>query len=324
MLRRQKVLAGVERPARPARAAETTPERSPRPEHSSRDDDGPRTHPRHVRPVQRAAWDRRSRLADAWVLALLAATVVPLLYLLSVSLMGRGETVAGVLLTSDPQWTSWTEPVTGSTLPRAIVNSVLAASGAALLSLAMALPGAWAVVRFRTGGRTLAATLLSPWLLPPIVAVVPLLTLLRVAGLNNSVLGLTLVYALVNVPVAVWLLEGFVRRLPREIEEAARVDGAGTARTLVAIVTPLLAPALVAVGIIVAILSYNELLLATFLTQSAESQTVPVALSLFSGDRTPHFGKIAAASWIAVVPVVALALLAQRRLVGGLTAGAQR
>ncbi len=274
--------------------------------------------------ARRAASPRRSILAEGFVLALLAATVVPLLYLLSVSFMGRGETVAGVLITSDPQWSNWTQTLTDSTLPRAVVNSVAAATAGALVSLALALPGAWTVARFRTGGRTLGATLLSPWLLPPIVAVVPLLSLLRVLQLNNTLAGLALVYALVNVPVAVWLLEGFVRGLPVEIEEAARLDGAGTLRTLTAVVTPLLAPALVAVGIIVAILNYNEFLLATFLTQSADSQTVPVALSLFYGDRTPHFGKIAAASIIGVVPVFALAVLFQRWLVGGLTAGAHR
>jgi len=257
------------------------------------------------------------------VLAILAATVVPLGYLLSVAFMTRGETVAGVLVTSDPQWVNWTSLV-ASPLPRAVLNSVLVASGGALLTLALALPGAWAVTRFRTGGRSLEATLLSPWLLPPIVAVVPLLWLLRVLGLNNSLLGLTLVYALVNVPVGVWLLEGFVRRLPVEIEEAALIDGAGTLRTLLTVVSPLLAPALVAVGIVVGILNYNEFLLGTFLTHSPDAQTVPVALSLFYGDRTPHFGKIAAASIVGVVPVLALAVLLQKRLVGGLTAGSHR
>lgn len=252
------------------------------------------------------------------------AALLPLLYLLSVSLMGRDETVAGVLWPAVPRWSNWTDVLTGSALPRAVLNSVVTAAGATLLTLALALPGAWAVARYRTGGRTLAATLLSPWLLPPIVAVVPLLTLLRVLGLNNTLLGLGLVYALVNVPVAVWLLEGFVRRLPREIEEAATVDGAGTWRLLGSVVAPLLAPALVAVGIIVAILNYNEYVLAAFLTQSEHAQTVPVALSLFYGDRTPHFGKIAAASLIGVAPVVAAAVVFQRRLVSGLTAGVGR
>ena len=280
--------------------------------------------PAPARSAVRGPRRRRSVLAEGLVLAILAATLVPLLYLLSVSLMGRGETVAGVLVPSEPQWVNWAQVLTGSTLPRAVLNSILVATASALLTLALATPGAWAVVRFRTGGRTLEATILSPWLLPPVVAVVPLLWLLRLLGLNNSLLGLTLVYALVNVPVGVWLLEGFVRRLPVEIEEAARLDGAGTVRTLASVVTPLLAPALVAVGIVVGILGYNEFLLATFLTQSPDTQTVPVALSMFYGDRTPHFGKIAAASLVGVAPVLGLAVVAQRWLVGGLTVGSHR
>ncbi len=89
-------------------------------------------------------------------------------------------------------------------------------------------------------------------------------------------------------------------------------------------VTPLVAPALVAVGIIVAVLNYNEFLLATFLTQSPDAQTLPVVLSLFYGERTPHYGKIAAASLIGVIPVFATAVFLQRWLVGGLTTGAVR
>lgn len=270
--------------------------------------------------------ERRVRarpVASSLLFVALTVTLVPLLYLFSVSLMGRDETVAGVMWSADPHWSNWSD-VLATDIPRSILNSVLAAIGGALISLAFAVPGAWAIVRHNAGGRTLGATLMSPWLLPPIVAVVPLLTLLRVIGLNNTLVGLTLVYALVNVPVAVWLLEGFVRRLPVELEEAARIDGAGSARMLWSVVVPLLLPSLVAIGIIVGILNYNEFLLATFLTQSVDAQTFPVALSLFYGDRTPHFGKIAAASFIGVIPVFAAAVFFQRWLVGGLTAGAVR
>lgn len=262
-------------------------------------------------------------LATVWIAVALLVTLVPILYLFSVSLMGRNETVSGVLWSADPHWSNWGD-VLGSDIPRSILNSLLAALGGAALTLALALPGAWAIARFRTGGAALGATLMSPWLLPPIVAIVPLLTLLRMLHLNNTLLGLTLVYALANIAVAVWLLEGFVRRLPIELEEAATIDGAGSLRTLVSIIAPLLAPSLVAVGIIIAILNYNEFLLATFLTQSADTQTFPVALSMFYGDRTPHFGKIAAASFMGVIPVFAAAVFFQRWLVGGLTAGAVR
>jgi multiple sugar transport system permease protein len=267
---------------------------------------------------------RRGILSSVVLAALVLFFVVPLLYLVSVSLMGRNETGQGVLLPAVPQVSNWTEVLTQSDLLRGIANSLIAAIGGAVVSLLIALPGAWAMVRFRTGGATLAGTIMSPWLLPPIVAVVPLFTLLRVLGANNTLWGLTLVYALVNVPVAIWLLEGFLRKLPIEIEEAARIDGAGSLRVLVSVVAPLVAPALVAVGIIAGVLNYNEFLLATFLTQSPDARTLPVVLSLFYGERTPHVGKIAAASVIGVIPVFAAAVFLQRWLVGGLTSGAVR
>ncbi|GAA2554675.1 multiple sugar transport system permease protein [Neomicrococcus aestuarii] len=249
------------------------------------------------------------------------ATFLPLAYLISVSLMGRDETVSGILWTLDPQFSNWSDVLFSSDIPRSIGNSLIAATFGALLSLAGGLPGAWAIVHYKTGGRALSALVTSPWLLPPVVAVIPLFILLRVLNLNDSLVGLTLIYALINLPIAVWLLEGFLHKIPSSIFDAAAVDGAGPWRTLVSIVTPLMLPALIAIGTIIAILNYNEFLLATFLTQSVESQTAPVALSLFYGDRTPHFGKIAAASVIVVIPVFAAATFLQRWMIDGLVNG---
>lgn len=262
-----------------------------------------------------------NRMSTAVVAITLAVVIVPLAYLASVSLMGRDEVTSGVLVPATPAWSNWSDVVTGTELLRGVGNSLFAAAVGAALTLAFALPAAWAIVRYRTGGATLGGTLMSPWLLPPIVAVVPLFTLLRILELNNTLIGLTLVYALVNLPVAIWLLEGFLRRLPSELDEAARMDGAGPVRLLLSIIAPVVSPALVSIGIIVAILNYNEFLLATFLTQSDDAQTLPVVLSMFYGERTPHYGKIAAASLVGIVPVFAAAVLFQRRLVGGLAAG---
>ena len=278
------------------------------------------------RVIRRGATDRRRSAGRpvGWILVLLvllAFSLLPLLYLFSVSLMSKEETVAGILFSRTPKWSNWLEVLTQSDVPQGLLNSSLVALAGAVLTLVFALPGAWAIVRYRTGGATLANLVTAPWLLPPIVAVVPLFFLLRVVGLNGTLVGLTLAYALVNIPVAVWLLEGFVRRIPVELDEAAQLEGAGVYRILWSIVTPLMVPALVAVGIICTILNYNEFLLATFFTQSGKSQTLPVVLSLFYGDRTPHYGKIAAASVIGVVPVFAAAAFFQRWLVGGLTAG---
>lgn len=280
-----------------------------------------RNRPARTRPGAGVRTGRRPDWAAGIVLLSIAATLIPLAYLLSVSLMGRDETVSGILFSSSPQFSNWVEAVQGTDLLRSIANSITAAACGALLSLVCGLPGAWAMARQGTGGKTLAGVLTSPWLLPPIVAVIPLFTLLRILGLNDTLPGLTLVYALVNLPVAVWLLEGFVCRLPSEVFEAAAIDGAGPWRQLGLIVLPLMWPALIAVGTIIAILNYNEFLLATFLTQSPDAQTAPVVLSLYYGDRTPHFGKIAAASAIVVVPVFAAATLLQRWMVDGLTSG---
>ncbi|MCW4386380.1 carbohydrate ABC transporter permease [Salinibacterium sp. SYSU T00001] len=274
-----------------------------------------------ARIARQSAVNSRSGLATATLAVGLVFTLVPLLYLVSVSLMDRAEITSGIVVSADPKWQNWADVLAGSPIPRAILNSFIAAVLGAALTLAFALPGAWAIVRYRTGGRTLAATLMSPWLLPPIVAVIPIMTLLRTLDLANTLAGLTIVYALVNIPVAVWLLEGFIRKLPIEIDEAAQLDGAGSWRVLLSIVTPLVAPALVAVGIIVAILNYHEFLLATFLTQSADSQTLTVVLSLFLGERLAHTGKIAAAAVIGILPLFALATVMQRWLVEGLTSG---
>lgn len=277
------------------------------------------------RPSSKTPQGRRSRagslLASGWVLGALVIVLVPLLYLVSLSLMTQGQISAGILFPGDPAWQNWAA-AWDSPIPRGVVNSLAAAFIGALVTLVLAVPGAWTIARHRTGGKTLNGLILSPWLLPPIVAIVPLLTLLRMVGLNNTLTGLTLVYALMNVPVAIWLLDGFIRRIPVDIEEAGRIDGANELQLLRRIVVPLLAPALIAVGVIIAILNYNEFLFATFLTQSEESQTVTVLLAGMLSERVQDFGRIAASSLIAVIPIFTIAVLLQRWLVEGLTTGA--
>jgi len=265
---------------------------------------------------------RRASPVAIVVLAIaLAGTLVPLLYLLSVSFMNQGQVSSGLIVPTEPAPRNWSDALASGTLLPGIANSLVAAIVGAVLTLAFALPAAWAMARSRTGGRLLAGTILSPWLLPPIVAVLPLFTLLRILHLNNTLIGLALVYALANTPVAIWLLEGFVRRIPTELDEAAQLDGAGPFRVLVRIVVPLLAPGLIAVGVIVAVLNYHEFTLATFLTQGPQSQTLPVVLSNMLSERIQNFGKIAAASIIGVIPVFAGAVFLQRWLVAGLTSG---
>lgn len=276
-----------------------------------------------TRPPSRAL--RRTPVTARVVLGLaLLGSLVPLLYLVSVSFMSQGQVSAGSLLPTDPTLSTWSAALEGGSLLHGVVNSLIGALFGAATTLAIALPAAWAMVRSRTGGRLLAGTILSPWLLPPIVAVVPLFTLLRILHLNNTLVGLVAAYALANSAVAIWLLEGFVRRIPVDLDEAAQLDGAGPFRILLLIVLPLLTPGLVAVGVIVAVLNYHEFVLATFLTQGPESQTLPVVLTNMLGERVQNYGKIAAASIIGVIPVFAAAVFLQRWLIAGLTSGSIR
>ena len=234
---------------------------------------------------RRDSVQRASPLAVVTLVLAVGGALIPLAYLLSVSFMSQGEVAAGRLLPKDPACHNWSDALASGTLLPGLANSLIVAVLGATLTLAFALPAAWAMVRSRTGGRLLAGTILSPWLLPPIVAVLPLFTLLRILHLNNTIVGLFLVYALANTAVAIWLLDGFVRRIPVELDEAAQLDGAGPFRVLGQIVLPLLTPGLVAVGVIVAVLNYHEFVLATFITQGPESQTLPVVLSNMLGER---------------------------------------
>jgi len=189
------------------------------------------------------------------------------------------------------------------------------------LTLLITFPAVHVVVRRDVWASWLPSLTLASYVAPPVVALIPLFHLLRWTGTSNTLVGLILVYGLMNVPVAFWLLTGFVRRVPKAIEEAAAVDGAGEFTLLVRVVLPLAAPGVVSAGLICGILSYNEFLFASVFTHDAAARTLPVALSLFQGERLVNFGQMAAASLIGIAPVHLTAILFQRRLLAGLAAG---
>ena len=246
----------------------------------------------------------------------------PILYLVAVSLKPQPEVLSGRFLPSRLAWENWPNAFRSVEVLLFLRNSVVVAVLSALLTLLLAVPATYAMVRFGVGGKPLSSAVLSSYVAPPIVALLPIFFLLRRIELIDTLPGLALVHGLANVPVAVWLLDGFVRLVPREVEEAAWVDGAGPLGTLARIVVPLIAPGIVAAGIICLILSYNEFLFALVLTYRPETQTLPVGIALFQGDRLVQFGQMAAASLTGMAPVYVVALFFQRWLISGLTSGA--
>lgn len=261
---------------------------------------------------------RRVALAGAVVIALL-----PIAYLVSLALRPASDVLNSSLLPH-----SWTisnivtvfDTIDLGTMLR---NSWLTAVGAALLAVVIAAPAAYVTARHVSGERLLTV-LLASYCAPPIVAIIPLFFLLRSVGLVNNVAGLILVNGIAGVPVAAWLLDGFVRRIPVEIDEAAAIDGLRPAAIFAKVVVPLLLPGVIAALLVVFFLSYNDFLFAVYLAVTKESQTLTVGLSLFQGDHNVQFGQQAAAGLLGILPVYVLALAAQRYLVGGLTTGATK
>lgn len=250
--------------------------------------------------------------------------VLPILYLVSLSLRSNADIDNGGWLPTTVFLHNWPAAFRTIPLARMLSNSWVIAVFAALVTGLVALPAAYVTARARRHGTRLASVLLASYCAPPVVALLPLYYLLKSTGLTDSLLGLVLVDGIANVPVAVWLLDGFIRRVPYEIEEAAAIDGLGTGRTLARIVLPLIVPGLVAALLICLFLSYNEFLFAVTFAQSVGSQPLTVGLSLFQGDRNVQFGQQAVVSLVAILPMYAVAAVAQRWLIAGLTAGSQR
>jgi multiple sugar transport system permease protein len=170
----------------------------------------------------------------------------------------------------------------------------------------------------------LLAIILSVSMFPQVAIVPPLYLILRELRLLDTFAGLVFPYVSFSVPLAVWLLAGFFRQLPRDLEEAALLDGASRLRVVRDVVMPLAAPGIAAAAILTFLYCWNEFLFAFSFTLGPDRYTVPVAVTLFRGRYQVPWGQVLAATVIATVPVAVLVLAFQRRIVAGLTAGASK
>ncbi len=201
-------------------------------------------------------------------------------------------------------------------------DSLVVASGAVALGLALALPAAYAFSRFRFRFRqTLRVQFLVINMFPVVMLVLPLFILLRRLGLLDTYIALIAGHATFTLPFATWLLTSYMDGIPIELDQAAMIDGATRAQALLRVVLPLAAPGVMAVAIYLFITSWNEYLFALMFS-GQRVRTVTVALQMFIGENQIPWGLLMAGGTIAAVPAVVLFLLAQRRLVGGLTGGA--
>lgn len=204
------------------------------------------------------------------------------------------------------------------------MNSLLVASVSTLATLVVATMAAYSLARL--SWPRWAVHLILLWaivfqMIPPITLVGAWFTLLRMVGLDSSYTGLILAHVTLNLPIALWMMTIYVRDIPIELEEAARIDGATTPTILWQVIVPLVKPGLVATGILVFIFSWNEFAVALNLT-SRRTATVPVAVANFAQEYVIKHTGMAAAATLSLIPALILLLIGQRHIVKGLTAGA--
>ncbi len=204
-----------------------------------------------------------------------------------------------------------------------IRNSLVVAGVTTVLCVTLGGACAYALARLPLRGKTwILLFVLAVSMFPQISIVSPLYLVLRALGLLNSYPGLILPYLTFSMPLTIWMLVGYFRQLPPDLEDAALIDGAGRLRTVWSIVLPISWPGVATAAILTFLYSWNEFLFALSFTLGPERHTVPVAITLFRGQYQVPWGEILAAAVVATVPVALLVIAAQRRIVAGLTAGA--
>ncbi len=259
------------------------------------------------------------------IAAIIFYAVFPFYWAIVSSLKSGSAIFEVEFLPANPSLQNYTTLFAEQPFARNILNSLIVATVATAISLFLAVTAAYALGRVQFRGRAaMLFAILSVSMFPQIAVLSGMFELVRLLGLYNTLTGLILSYLILTLPFTAWVLTAFMRELPRELEEAAIIDGASPWRILTRVFLPVMGPALAATGLLAFIVAWNEFLFALTFTLSNEQRTVPVAIALITGASAYElpWGRIMAASVIVTVPLILLVLVLQRRIVSGLTAGA--
>lgn len=281
--------------------------------------------------VRRNKSSRRKNFARVWhyVVAALAivASLTPIYWMLTISLKSEVEQFA-----SPPRWlffsptlSHYYEAFFTRSFGRYLLTSALVAVLSTGLSLIFGTLAAYSLARFRLPRKLdsrLALWILSTRMFPPIVTAIPIFLLMRDLRLLNTLAALVIVYSAFNLPFVVWMMRGFFREIPRELEEAALVDGDTRLGALRRVTLPLVAPGLAATAVFCLIISWNEFLFALTLTQTDAAMTLPVGIAGRVTQYEIRWGVMSAAGVAAITPILVFALAVQKYLVRGLSMGA--
>jgi N,N'-diacetylchitobiose transport system permease protein len=263
--------------------------------------------------------------ANLIAIALCIIWVFPTYWMINTSFKTEGN-----ITTPIPQF--WPAPFTLDNYARAFLkpgfltslgNSLLVGLSVVVVSIAFGFLAAAAVTRFRFHGRrSILVGVLFVQMIPATALLIPIFLAFKNAGLLNSYPGLIMAYVATALPFSIWVLRGFFQGIPIEIEEAARVDGAGTVRVLWSIYFPLVAPGLVSTSVFAFIAAWNDYVMAYVMLKDQVKYTLPVWLVSFSTDVGTDYGGLIAASVLFALPVVVFFTIIQRNLVSGMSSGA--
>jgi multiple sugar transport system permease protein len=269
-----------------------------------------------------ARWGKYATLACAVI-----AAVAPVYWMVTISLKNEVDQFA-----TPPLWFGFTPTLAhykdaffARSFGQYLITSATVATLSTICAIVIGTLAAYGLSRFRLRAgldRRLSLWILSTRMFPPIVSAVPLFLMMRDLRLLNTLTSLVIVYTAFNLPFVVWMMRGFFQELPRELEEAAMVDGDSRLGALVRVILPLVTPGLAATAVFCLIMSWNEFLLALVLTQTDRAMTLPVGIAGRVTQYEIKWGVMSAAGVVAMLPILLFALAVQRYLVRGLSLGA--
>ena len=273
--------------------------------------------------VMDARRDQLERLLAYLIsLAAILLTLFPIVWLLGVALKTQRDAFAmPPKLIFEPIADHFLGLLERPGFVEAFMNSVYVTAFGVVIAIVIAVFASYGIHRFHFRGKKLFGVwLLLAYMLPEFLFIIPMYVLYQRIGWYDSHIGLALVYQVHSLPFAVWLIRSFFKEVPAELDDAARIDGCGQLKTLRYVYIPLAAPGISATAILTAIWIWNELTIALSLTFS-DAQTITVAVASFRGYTSINWGQMAAASIVAIVPMLVFAVFAQKYIVKGLTLG---
>jgi multiple sugar transport system permease protein len=267
-------------------------------------------------------------LLYATVVGVCALVMFPIYWMFTTSLSPAGKlrTFPPVFFPEAPQWQVYWNMLTERPLLLWLGNSTFAAVAATALSLSVSVLAAYSLSRYRVrGGPSLGLFILVSKMLPATLLVIPLFAIFREIGLIGSLWSIVLAHATLIIPFSTWMLKGYFDSIPRELEQAAMIDGCGPLSALFRVVLPVAAPGLAATALYGFVLSWADYVFArTFLTAEQTAWTANVGIATLKGEYITGWNEVMAAAMLAALPIILIYLFLERYLVGGLTAGAEK